>query len=241
MKRTALLFLGSLLVFGCRSARIDSTWRNKAIQVDGNATEWLDMQFIPEGERVALGVANDESTLYLSFRTSDRAAIMQILSFGFTVWFDSKGGTREKLGLRYPIAEDMRSMRGTLRTRSMSPEDVERWVETVLASQVGIEIIGPDKGDLARLPLKNNAGLEIGVVYSNGQFVYELKIPFKNASDQFFAIETEPGRTIGIGFQTGRPNISAMRGRMTPRLGDIDPGGRGGTILQLGRTPLRIS
>jgi hypothetical protein len=226
LQRTTLLLLGLLTISGCRAVRINSTWRDHDIEIDGSDQEWLNPQIIPEGQRVAMGIANDDSALYISLRTADHTIIRQILSLGFTVWIDSRGGTRERLGFRYPVVEDMRGMREALRNRRMlSSEDLDHWFEAALANQFGIEIHGPGKGDLARLPLKNKNGLEIAASYHQGQFVYEAKIPFQHAPDQDFAIAAEPGSTIGIGFKASRPDISAMRSRRPSSTGGMPPGG----------------
>ncbi|UCH11404.1 MAG: hypothetical protein JSU61_05820 [Fidelibacterota bacterium] len=226
LSHVTYLIAGILVLSGCKSTRIDSTWRDQVIAIDGQDQEWQNAQIIPEGQRIALGIANDHSALYISLRTADHAVIRQVLSFGFTVWIDPRGGTRERLGFRYPVVEDMRGMREALRNRRMmSGEDMDHWFNTVLANQFGIEIEGPGKGDLARLPLKNENGLEIAAGYHQGQFVYEARIPFQQSPHQEFAIATRPGRTVGIGFQTGRPDLFAMRGRGSVGMGGMPPGG----------------
>ena len=222
----ALFLIVLILLSGCKSTRIDSTWRDQVIVIDGQDQEWLNAQIIPEGQRIALGIANDDSALYISLRTADHAIIRQILSLGFTLWIDSRGGTRERLGFRYPVVEDLRGMREALRSRRMlSGEDMEHWFTMVLANQFGIEIQGPGKGDLARLPLKNKYGLEIAADYQNGQFVYEARIPLQQSPDQEFAIASRPGRSVGVGFQTGRPDMPTMRGRGFASMGGMPPGG----------------
>jgi hypothetical protein len=221
------LFLSALILLsGCRSTRIDSAWRHQVIMIDGQDEEWLNAQIIPERQRVALGIANDDSALYISLRTADHALIRQILSMGFTLWIDSRGGTRERLGFRYPVVEDMRGMREALRNRRLlSGNDMEHWFTFVLANQFGIEIQGPGKGDLARVPLRNKYGLEIAADYQNGLFVYEARIPLQQSPDQEFAIAAKLGHTVGVGFQSGKPDMSAVRGRGFTGMDGMPPGG----------------
>ena len=48
-------------------------------------------------------------------------------------------------------------------------------------------------------------GLEVRVDFSEESFVYELKIPLVGSGSQPLAIGVNPGKTIGIGFETGKP------------------------------------
>lgn len=52
-------------------------------------------------------------------------------------------------------------------------------------------------------------GIEIAVAPSRGLLVYELRIPLLQTESHLVAVGAQPGRTIGIGFET--PNPTAAR------------------------------
>jgi hypothetical protein len=63
-------------------------------------------------------------------------------------------------------------------------------------------------------------GLDVAFRTEQGSLEYELKIPLARSSDHPYAIETQPGKTIGIGFETGKLSEHVGEGR--------GGGGRGG-------------
>ena len=54
---------------------------------------------------MSMQVVNDGEFLYLRMSASDAGTRMEIMRLGMTVWFDPAGGTKKKLGLRYPVVE----------------------------------------------------------------------------------------------------------------------------------------
>ena len=63
-------------------------------------------------------------------------------------------------------------------------------------------------------------GLDVAFRTEQGSLEYELKVPLARSSDHPYAIETQPGKTIGIGFETGKLSEHVGEGR--------SGGGRGG-------------
>jgi len=56
-----------------------------------------------EDGTVWLGVINDVDYLYMCVMTSQRPLQRQIMSTGFTVWFEHCGSQTADFGIRYPI------------------------------------------------------------------------------------------------------------------------------------------
>jgi len=212
------------VIDGCKKTEINSNWKSQNIVIDGDDEEWREVQIFPKGERIALGIINNDSDLYISFRTSDQSAIMQALSRGFTIWFDPKGGKKETFGVKYPIGVGIQGRRGLMRNRSQSRTEMENRIKELLFIQSGIQIMGPEKEQVAQLPLINDKGIMINTSYSKGQFVYELKVPIKKTATHVYAINVDPGSIIGIGFKTGKFDRETMRGKMMSR-GGGKPGG----------------
>ncbi|MCH8328389.1 MAG: hypothetical protein IID15_07715, partial [Candidatus Marinimicrobia bacterium] len=104
-------------------------------------------------------------------------------------------------------------------------------LESMLASEQFVEISGPDKDDLAHVPLSSEEGIQVAIGMSDyGLLVYELRIPLVANDGTPHAVGAAPGQTIGIGFETG--SLTPQGGR---RSGFSPAGGRGGGISVGGR------
>jgi len=208
------LCVALLSTIGCQEDEVASHWSDREITIDGEQTEWHGRLWVSEPENIAIGIMNDESNLYLTLSTSDRNNIMQIMRLGLTVWFDPKGGTKEVFGIKYPFG--IRGM-GTRSTgRSERPRDympdMEEQVRSLQKSQLWIEVLGPGKDDVAWLSVMDTTGIRVKTGLStDGRFVYELKIPLGPSLDNPYAVNTSPGKTVGIGFETGEIDLAAMR------------------------------
>ena len=219
--------------------KFTSHWRSQEISIDGDQQEWSGKLLVPKGENIVIGVMNDDSYLYVTLSTSDRRTMMQIMRLGLTVWLDPRGRTKKVLGISYPIGGldgGMRSAGIRSRDRNEMP-DLETQIQSLNESQRWVEILGPDKDDIARVSVRNDDGIQIEIGYpSYGQFVYELRIPLKQTPDSPYAIDTSPGKAIGIGFETGemargamgRQSRGGMRGGGRPGGGMRGGGRRGG-------------
>lgn len=233
-----LLRLGglSLLIWSvvsCNSNAFTSHWRDHEISIDGDQQEWDGNLLVPEGKNITVGVMNDDAYLYLTMSSTDRRTMMQIMRLGLTVWFDPGGGKKKVLGIKYPIGgleAGMGSAVGRLPDRNERP-DWEAQIQSVKEFQPWVEIWGPDKDDLARVAVKNERGIQVEIGASSyGQLVYELRIPLVQTPDNPYAIDTSPGKTIGIGIETGaieRDTMRSQRGGYGMR-GGLPGGGRRG-------------
>src|SRR5262252_5882835 len=83
----------------------DSHQRDGAIAVDGKFDDWTG-NLEPLGSNPeSIQVVNDGEFLYLRLTASEAGARRQIMRQGLTVWFDPGGGTKKKLGIRFPVVE----------------------------------------------------------------------------------------------------------------------------------------
>jgi hypothetical protein len=99
-----------------------------------------------------------------------------------------------------------------------SPEDFPQEALSAL------EIIGSQKEAPQKMEIAEARGIEIMAVPSRGLFVYELKIPLIQTQSLPIAVGAQPGQTIGIGFETPKPDRSRMPGPPSGRM----PGSGGG-------------
>lgn len=194
---------------------IVSQLRDAAIATDGDFGDWYG-NLQPLGEHpVSLQALNDKEFLYLRMTASEGGTRNQIMRLGLTVWFDPAGGDKKKFGIRYPVVEhgagpgegERGGHRGAGRGR-----DGEAGMEPPQPRD-RVDILGPGKDDARSLTHQALAGVDVAVRVDQGVLQYELKVPLARSQDHPYAIGTEPGKTIGVGLETGKFEQPAHEGR----------------------------
>lgn len=245
MKRIRPVMTGSLLIAtilfaltGCSSFKMyvtKSLWPERQVIVDGKSDDWAGALSFIEKEQLSLGFYNDQDNLYVCLVAEGNFTRAQILRGGLTVWLDPEGGKEKKFGIRYPLGASPREME--MPTEMRNPEETNEGLPE--EAMKGLEIIRSKNAEPERMEVakaKEN-GLEVMVTPSGGHVVYELKIPLLAKEGQPLAVGAKPGATIGVGFETSKPDLSKMRrggqggmpggGMGRPRMGG-GFGGRGG-------------
>ena len=201
--------------------------RSSAITVDGRYDDWQG-NLEPFGNLpVSVQFLNDGEFLYMRLTATDVAARMQIMRQGLTVWFDPGGGTKKKIGVRYPVVErgdgeEGRSggrRRGGDRPGGESPEES--------AASDRVDLLGPGKNDARSLTRDHLPGVDVALHTEQGAIQYELKVPLAKTADRTFALDVQPGKTIGIGLETPKMPQRAV-GQGGGGYGGGGMGGRGG-------------
>ena len=221
------LLAGGLLILiagsACYRFELGSIWADEPVVIDGDDSEWTLPRRVLEGDQRVVGFMNDDTFLYISYRTASQARIQQIVTQGLTIWIDPKGGTEKRIGFRYPIGS---------KPLGISPWDFDprpgttgyqAFLEQLLQLQPGIEILGSRKEDVALVPLENQVGLQLRIQWTKDLFVYELRIPYGRRSNLPHPVGTAPGRKIGIGIVGGPLQADEPRRRREPtgvELGD---------------------
>lgn len=229
-----IILFSAILIVGCGMDEVESTWRDRAVTIDGidNGIEWENSIYYFGEQKVAIGILNDESDLYIRLSSRDRNIQRQIVALGFTVWFDAKGGKKKTLGIHFPIgmqSSGIQVMRGVGRIERN--EDTDQLQKMLEESQKEIEVFGPGKKESCTLFVADakELGINSKINFSKGNLVYELQIPLVRSESKPFGIGSEVSQTIGIGLETGEINVEQMRNQMGGRGGGMGGiGGRGG-------------
>jgi hypothetical protein len=223
-----ILMLGAV---GCEEQKLDSNWLDREIVINARSDDWLDTLYYFEGKMVSLGFFNDENHLYVCMLAEHPILQMQLVSQGFTLWFDPAGGKEKAFGIKFPIG--MRSMREEMSFMRTQENELERdkMRQAFEESLADLEILGPG-GVRRRIPVEEAKGLEIKVRNETGLFVYELKVPLGADEEHPYAIGTHAGNSIGVGLEIPEVSKDEMRNAMQGRMGgegEMPPGGgRGG-------------
>jgi len=222
-----IVFSAGCKTFNTYSA--DSRPVSKPITIDGKTDDWQGDLYVVPNERMSIGFLNDRENLYICLLSSDATIRAQIMTQGFTVWFDPKGGKEKAFGIRYPLGSQGGRQPGQ-KPGAPPGEMKEPPTFDPSAEALGeFEIVKSEKDPVQRLAFSDIKGLEMRVASSTGLIVYEMKIPLAAGADIPVAVGAAPGQAIGIGFETGKPEAPKTPGGA----GSGAPGGRGGA----GRPP----
>ncbi|MGB8951251.1 MAG: hypothetical protein WCC06_01100 [Candidatus Aminicenantales bacterium] len=226
--RSIVILLVILWAAGCSAFKTyltESRLPNRPIVIDGKSDEWRSALYFVEEGKISFGFFNDQNYLYVCLVAAGNMMRAQIMMRGLTVWFDPQGGKKKAFGIKYPLGRSPREP-------VMLPEEFQE--EEVLEDSPEksfdeLEIIPSEKGDPQKMTLAEARGIEIKAVPSSGLLVYELKIPLLQTEQTSFAVGAQPGKTIGVGFETGKFNPGQLRGRRPggmPGGGGMPPMGR---------------
>jgi len=234
-----IISLGFLLLFtfslaGCKDIEVRSSWLDREIIIDGRTDDWENVMLIIRDKNITVGLANDENFLYLCLRSSEESTLRQALLTGFTVWFDAKGGKQRRFGIKFPAGMQREGMPMMDVTKTQDPETQQRLIATSLKE---VEIIGPAKGEVVRAPNFLEQGINVNVGQTQGQLVYELKIPLLKTPDHPYAVGVQEGKPVMIGFETGKIDREKMREEMMKGGRPPGGGGIGGRMPGGGRGP----
>ena len=230
-----ILILFILLQAGCGTFELNSLWRQNAVNIDGKTSDWLGKLTYLEEYHFSVGIMNDSDYLYICLIADNILLPSQIIRQGFFVWFDPEGGKEKAFGVKFPLGMmAMRSPRDKAQAPVKRPATRQEFDPSMRENLDflfdELEILGPNQEVLERLKLEDIKGIEAQFLNSSGLMSYEIKIPLEVSPElsHTYAIRTQPGKTIGIGFETPKLDRVNMRapGGMSGRGGGM--GGRGG-------------
>jgi hypothetical protein len=216
---------------GCeKSIELSSRWRKSAIVVDGIGNEWDGATIYAAKEKVSLTMINDSTDMYICINTRDRHVQAQVLRMGLTLWFDPDGGENKICGIRFPLGTHEIGM--PMMPGNYELNQSERLEKMFAQLTDEMEILGPGEEDIQRISFLEAEmhGINVRLGYSNGNLVYELKVPFAYDEDHLFAIglnetDIDANTIIGIGFETPEITMEEMKEKMEERGMGMPPAG----------------
>ena len=244
----SILLLLTFLLVGCGNSQLElnSNWRDREITVDGKSADWRGAMLFFEDDNVSVGLLNDENFFYICMIVEDQFMRTQVMRQGFTLWFDPDGGKEKTFGIKYPLG-----MQASGTGMRRDEQNLERSSQAPRRPMIELEILGPGKDELKKMPIAEAKGIDIIVEFSSGMLVYELKVPLIQSEQHSYAIGAETGSSVGIGLEAPKMEKSDMRRQMSGERGGGGPsggmrGGAGGSGMPGGgrrsqmRKPLKI-
>jgi len=191
------------------------------IKVDGNIDDWSgDLKYIKD-ENSAIGVKNDKDNLYICFTTSDRKKIRHIINLGLTVWL--KPVNSKTLGVHYPI-NSLENNGFDLRSNNPRIFQNDITYKKYMENNRDFLIVNEENFPLYGLKIGFNSGYWISLGFQNGQFIYELAVPFIHTTDHYIPIIEIPENKLGITFETGDGDFNLISNKKfshdNSRIGD---------------------
>ena len=211
------LLFGLMLVFaGCQGHKA-SMYSKKLTDIseDNNVVYKLDQEY-----KIYYAISHTPTDLVLKLKVRDETSVAKILAFGLTVWVDSTGHGKKKLGIEYPLAASQRSRpaseapeeqgNGGRGNRGNSAEDRKARLARMKTrlteglQEADLHNFSPDGPD--RIVLPDRRGIDLKLDFdSAGVLLYTMKMPFKMLNTSLEKLSKDTTKGISIGFVSGKP------------------------------------
>jgi len=254
----SFVLISTLGLIGCSSAvPLTSDWKKSEIVIDGKQDEWQGSLYDLKKVNVTIGVRNDAENLYLCFISYDQNVGRQIMSGGFTVWFDPSGGTDEHYGIKFPVGrpkgsrpqmpdknsgggnnpptdfgsgDNLPPMPGNDNSASLNyGGNDDKMASMLLTAQRELQFLGPEEKDVQLATTLELKTIKVQLGISQKAFVYELQVPLQKTNDFPFTLApTDKKNILGIGFETDDNSSGGMGGPGGGPGGPPPGGGPGG-------------
>jgi len=220
-----MLAFAPFLLDSCTSSiLVKSSWNNNQIVIDGKDNDWGDTMFYIKDAQLTAGIRNDSSNMYVILKATERQQTFQIMGLGLTVWFDPSGGTGKKFGIHFPLGHESG---GEFMRHNAGEDQGDNQNQNLTFTDMmpnELEILGANENGPVRLTIADAKGIELQINRSPDGLIYELKVPLYKSLEHPYAIDSK-GKSIGIGFESGKFEPGQMGGGMRGEDGGTYPGG----------------
>jgi hypothetical protein len=205
----SMAMFAAVPVAGCGGEKFWSRWSGGPVTIDAQNTEWDGAITYFEDEQISVGLQNDDSYLYVALFTEDRAALAQVLTGGFTIWFDPTGKKEKQFGIKYPrtLKEEERRLLLPPPGRGSKPDSLGPVFKDLPKE---LEIVDP-KGGAGHVLKLGEGGIEVAMNLSKGLLAFELKVPFHMTAETPYAIGASEKGTLAVGIETAQMTRPAGR------------------------------
>ncbi len=229
--RTARLAAAAIpfVLLRCIPYEYTSRWLDRAITVDGSDGDWQGATVYVEKANVSIGMFNDSESMYICMVTTDRQIARRTLREGMRLWFDPEGGQKKTFGIRFPAGYPEGDPKPGGTAGEFPGLDSESSNFAFFAPQTDLEILGPGKDDMERMPVDDAGGIRARTAVDSGRFVYELKVPLVTSEGTPHAVGIKSKKQVTVGFEVKDSSPADERGRGPGMRGrGMSPGGMGG-------------
>jgi hypothetical protein len=193
--------------------KVDSNPAGDRIVLDGDPSDWEGLEHIYMKETLrVLAVAHDAEALYVMFRFGDPHLARFISSRGALLWIngDAKANNKNEVyGVRYPgstqialklAADDAEAARETAGEAGSSDGPK---ISMDLVRQVPGDVTVVRMGETESYPEDNEVGPSAASAVTEGNYCYELRIPFAEMGGKIATANPGKKRQLAIGVILG--------------------------------------
>lgn len=207
-----LIIVGSIGMSSCNSSKqvISTKWysSDSTIVVDGNLDEWeRPLKESNEYTGVQYNTGNDAKNFYFCIRINDKTIQRRIMGLGLSVYLDTLGKRKEKIGIGYPLALTQKQIETISFQASKGSFKIDdRALDEAYANICQeFELIGfVEEDPEERIQVSNLASKELKTAMGFdhiGAMLCEFKIPL----DQLFSGRVQYNEIISIGIKVNQP------------------------------------
>lgn len=211
-----LFFWVGLCLSSCNSGKVvvSTKWyaSDSTIVVDGNLDEWeRPLKESKEYMGVQYSTGNDAENFYLCIRINDKTIQRKIMGLGLSVYLDTLGKRKEKIGIGYPLALTQKQIETISFEASKGSFKVDdRALDEAYAKICQeFELIGfVEEDPNERIRVSNLASKELKTAMGFdhvGAMLCEFKIPL----EQLYSGAVQYNEIISIGIKVNQPAADA--------------------------------
>ena len=187
--------------------------------IDGQATEWTDSLQYDANSHLQYQILNDDRMVYVRLKANDAPTQAKMVYLGTVVWLDSTGRNQQQLGVRFPLAVDLNSLKGSAErpAGAMGPSAAERQAEHV--ARLRSVITGAREMELlnyrgSKEPVLTDSESKLGVKAAIGldarnNIIYELAVPLRLIYRRVPALAAGQPAVVGVWVAGQKPKVPA--------------------------------
>jgi hypothetical protein len=229
-----------LLLLSCsKPAVTSSNYTSEKPDTENSKRIWNDSLKYNSENKLMYSIKNDKDNLYITMRCLNDNMNNRIMSLGMTMWIDTTGRKKEKLGIRYPLGykdaggqwQQPKENTDANNTNGQEPQQRHNRYAAkneILKKWIEMDLIGFDKEPI-RAFITTPVGIKVKADFDSvGAFCYRAIVPYKAIHYNPSADNAKAPKTLSIGFTTGKPDAGSAGGG-DPNMGGVrgDPRANG--------------
>lgn len=223
MKNLLIILLSLFVFISCRGLKIQSTWLDNKISIDGTIEDWKDMPRIYEEDiKIMYSVANDYNHLNLMYCFNDPALARMIAMRGVTVWFNDEAKKEKNFGIAFKndLMDQRKDMnREQIHNQNEQLSSAKDLRELLKSGRFTVEL----KDTLSGLLLDETLGVEASMDQIEGLYCFEMKLPLSEIKKSKTVLQIPEDNQMKIAIEIPEAKRFTIK-----RKGDSMGGGRGG-------------
>jgi hypothetical protein len=229
MKKYTFLFgvgLACLLIYACKKTFVvRNYWDENNIKIDGKSPDWKQPFLYDPESKFYYKTSNDDKNFYLCIKIMEDKSQIKILKYGLTVWFDTTGKQKTKIGVKFPIEQEVRkSLKQQMNeeeepeqnkgsaNKSNKSESTKPMRKKMVEEQREMELIGfsalakysEKKENKVIVGLKNKMKIDVGLGFDSlDALIYEMSIPLSDLYKNPTALLADSNKILGLVMKSG--------------------------------------